>query len=68
LTLQDAKGNTLPVAIQARFAGVPGAAMEYQIVFRPEKDLGEPAKLVFTGRKLAVAEVPFILKGVKLDR
>jgi hypothetical protein len=68
LTLQDAKGNVLPVTIQVKFNGVPGSAMDFQIVFRPEKGLGEPAKLVYTGRKVAVAEVPFTLKGVKLEK
>jgi hypothetical protein len=66
LTLVDAKGKILPVQIQMRSNGVPGATMEYVFVYRPEKDSPPPAKLLFTARKTATVEIPFTLKGVKI--
>jgi hypothetical protein len=68
LTLVDARGNALPAQYQVHGKAVPGGlpVMEYQIVYRPEKDQGPPAKLLWIGRRSVTVEVPFVLKDVPL--
>jgi hypothetical protein len=65
LTLQDDKGNVLPVRVGMTWqAG--GGAPEYNLLYVPQKDKGEPAKLVFSGRKAVDVDIPFTLKDVPL--
>ncbi len=71
LTVQDDKGNALPMQItqvQTRFEQQGGGAfvqtMLYTLVSRHGKD--KPAKVVFLGRKHATVEIPFSLKDVPL--
>jgi hypothetical protein len=70
LTVQDEKGNALPIQIrQSMFRG-PGAGgmniFAYTVVCVPQKDQGQPAKIVFSGRKSVSVEAPFTLKEVPL--
>ncbi len=73
LTVQDDKGNALPMQttqVQTRFEQQGGGAfvqtMIYTFVTRHEKDKGKPAKVVFLGRRHATVEIPFALKDVPL--
>jgi hypothetical protein len=71
LTLRDDKDNILNASIvpnwkKAAFIG-GGRKLEYLATYRPAgKDAPEPAKLVFTGRRLMTVSVPFTLKDVEL--
>ena len=74
LTLHDDKGNVLPVSIQPTAAGNrrpfggAGGTMDFIATYRPVKGgAAEPAKLVFTGRRTALVDIPFSLKKVALD-
>ena len=73
LTLRDAKGNVLFAAIQPDWRkgqafGVPAAAMDFIATYKPaEGGAAGPAKLVFTGRRVARVDVPFTLKKVPLE-
>jgi hypothetical protein len=73
LTMQDDKGNALPMQvtqIQTRFEQQGGGAfvqtMIYTMVSRHEKDKGKPTKVAFLGRRHATVEIPFALKDVPL--
>jgi hypothetical protein len=71
LSIQDAKGNALPIQMDAQQFRVvvgPGGAngFTYTLTCAPGKDQGEPAKLVYLGRKSVLVEIPFTLKDVPL--
>jgi hypothetical protein len=71
LRLVDDKGNVMLSTIQANWArglGVGAAArkMEFHATYRPTKEAGDPAKLVFMARREVAVTVPFVLKGVEL--
>lgn len=73
LTVQDDKGNALPIQIQQTQFRVmpqgPGRRMPtliYTLVCAHEKDRGEPAKVVYLGRKRMTIEIPFALQDVPL--
>ncbi|GEM_PF-1880298 len=72
LSVQDNKGNALPikVATAAPVQRQPGPGfgpiMSYVFLCRHEKDKGQPAKVVYLGRKRATVEIPFVLKDVPL--
>jgi hypothetical protein len=73
LTVQDGKGNTLPVQMgpqQFRMVAQPGGGnaltATYTLLCQPAKGQGEPAKLVYLGRKRATIDIPFTLKDVPL--
>jgi hypothetical protein len=71
LTLVDEKGKNLPLVnagITGRAAAAAGGppVMEYELTFQPQKDQGDPAKLVFTGSRMVTIEIPFTLKDVPL--
>jgi hypothetical protein len=38
----------------------------YTLYFQPRREQGPPARLVFTGRRNALVEVPFVLKDIPL--
>jgi hypothetical protein len=74
LTFRDDKGSVLPVSIQPNWTGKqrqfggPGGTMDFIASYRPVKGgAAEPAKLVFTGRRSALVDIPFSLKKVALD-
>jgi hypothetical protein len=65
LHLLDKKGQSIPSAgIEAANPG--NGLQEITVYFRPEKAQAESAKLVYIGRPLAILEVPFTLKNIKL--
>jgi hypothetical protein len=65
--LVDQKGEALPTSTTVNLRQ-KGAALEpeYELVYRPQKGRGEPARLVFYGRKSAAIDIPFTLKNVPL--
>ena len=62
--LVDAKGKAFQV-VGTSTQGVNGA-FQYTLTFRAAKGQGEPARLVYTGRRKATLDFPFTLKDVKL--
>jgi hypothetical protein len=67
LTLQDDKGRALPASIRPNYRRAGPGKGEYLATYLPGPDgKGEPAKLVFTGRRLVQVQVPFKLAGVEL--
>lgn len=75
LTVQNEKGKLLPIQLaqtQGRFQQVPGGGfvqtMTYILICPHDKDKGQPAKVVFLGRKRAVVDIPFALKDVALPK
>jgi hypothetical protein len=70
LALIDEKGNTLvPTQMQVGIQGGPGGfVQDITMEFKLEKDAPAPAKLVFTGTRLATLDVPFKLKDVPLKK
>jgi len=68
LTLQNTKGEAFRLDQCALDSGTDGIRTTklFNLTFPPQKNLGEPAKLIFTGRRLAVVEVPFVLKDIPL--
>ncbi len=64
LTLQDDKGNILLASIRPGPRTGVGNKHEYLATYDPQQ--GEPAKLVFTARRLATVQVPFQLENVDL--
>ena len=72
LSIQDAKGNALPLQMgPQQFRVVGGGAANafiatYTFLCTPGKDQGEPAKLVYHGRKSVQVDIPFTLKDVPL--
>ncbi len=72
LSIQDAKGNALPIQMgPQQFRVVGGGAVNafiatYTFTCTPGKDQGEPARLVYHGRKSVQVDIPFTLKDVPL--
>jgi hypothetical protein len=73
LSVQDDKGNALPMQMapqQVRVIQGGGGAnafiITYTFICEPGKDQGDPAKVVYLGRKRVTVDVPFVLKDVPL--
>lgn len=73
LTVQDDKGNALPIQIQQTQFRVmpqgPGRRLPmliYTFICPHDKDKGQPAKVVYLGRKRMTIEIPFALQDVPL--
>ncbi|NBO90730.1 MAG: hypothetical protein EBV06_00190 [Planctomycetia bacterium] len=72
ITLQDEKGNTLPIAssqvqFQIQAGGVP--KMQTILTYKPSKGMpAEPSKLVFLGRSSVQVAIPFKLSNVELKK
>ena len=73
LSVQDDKGNSLPIQVrQTQFRmmqqgnGVPIQTITYTFVCQHGKDKGQPAKVVYLGRKRVTVDIPFTLKDVPL--
>jgi hypothetical protein len=69
LTLQDDKGQALPLTVAEGQAHNDGNTIlwEYKFTCKPQKDQGVPAKLVFNGTRTVTVDVPFTLKDVPLQ-
>jgi hypothetical protein len=70
LDLVDAKGKEFHLVQLLSTKNVwqgNGRTMTATLTFRPEKDQGEAAKLVFKGTRFASVEVPFVLRDVPLN-
>jgi hypothetical protein len=67
ITLEDDKGNVIPVVGQNAGFRRDGRVLvrEDIMIFQPAKDQ-TPAKLVFSGSKSVAVEIPFTLKNVTL--
>lgn len=69
LSIQDDKGNSLPMQIgpqRIRMVRRGGGIFTYTFVCQPGKDQGQPAKVVYLGRKRLAIDIPFRLKNVPL--
>src|SRR5439155_227842 len=67
LTLLDGRGRKVPPAgSPVPAVGSGGAAWDFTLVYQPTADQGEPARLVYTGRRTVTLEVPFTLEDVPL--
>jgi hypothetical protein len=66
LTLFDAKGQPLRLTTGNYLADGNTGQKSFTLIFQPGADQGEPAKLVYTERRTALIEVPFVLKDVPL--
>src|SRR5579883_2762581 len=72
LSVLDDKGMTVPVRMQltSRFQQQAGGVFKqttvYTLTSRREKDKGQPAKIVYLGRKRVTVEIPFSLQDVPL--
>lgn len=66
LTVTDAKGNRLPMAV-TRNAGVRvgNQAAEYTFQIVPQENHGPPEKLTYTGSSVLSVDIPFTLKDVQ---
>ena len=69
LTVEDEKGNVLPLQATNAQAVQAGNRVVWQYTFAlPEqKGQGAPAKLVYSGSKLVTVDVPFTLKDVPVQ-
>lgn len=66
LTLRDAKDNVIQAVVQHSFRRGVGLGAATPTAEYVAAGTGEPAKLVFTGRRLVPLTVPFTLKDVVL--
>ena len=69
LTLQDAKGRNFPMVKVEKQNWLPnpnGTTQECTVVFNVPRNHGEAVKLVYTGTRTLVIDVPFTLKDVPL--
>ncbi|HTU16479.1 MAG TPA: HEAT repeat domain-containing protein [Gemmataceae bacterium] len=73
LSVQDAKDKALPIQVQQvqgrvvqQGNGILLRSITYTLVCQHDKDKGQPAKVVFLGRKRATVDIPFTLKDVPL--
>jgi hypothetical protein len=66
--LVDGEGNVLPARIAVSRQRGPGGTptLEYQLEYTSPSGQGEPARLVFAGRKSVTIDVPFTLTDVPL--
>ena len=71
LALEDSKGRRIPVThgmIEMNRFSPEGAAYTFShITFKPADAAQEPARLVFTGTRPALVEVPFVVKDIPLQ-
>jgi hypothetical protein len=67
LALVDARGRPLPlVGSKGPTIDGLGKAWEFTLVYQPGPNEGEPARLVYTGRRSATATVSFTLADIPL--
>jgi hypothetical protein len=67
LSLVDDKDRPLPVSARIHMRGTAqGVVVEYTLTCQPQKESGQPAKLIFSGRRNVTIEIPFVLKDVPL--
>src|SRR5262249_21492314 len=64
--LLDGKGKPVTVVRAINTGKRAGMARELELTFQPEDGQEEAARLVYTGRRSALVEVPFTLKDVPL--
>jgi hypothetical protein len=70
LTVQDDKGNSIPMNItqaQPVAKGANGLVWTVTMTVPTVKGQAEPAKLVYSGTKLVTVDVPFTLKNVPVQ-
>jgi hypothetical protein len=66
LLLQDAAGQTLPQRSREEALAINGNTLARVIVLGYHSGLSEPNKLVYSGRRTIIIEIPFTLKDVPL--
>ncbi len=65
-SLLDEQGKEFKVERASNTGKRAGAARELELAFKPADGQGDPAKLVYRGRRTSVVEVPFAFKDVPL--
>ena len=69
LSLQDARGQAyrlVKVDLRETLPNVSGLVQEFSLTYRPQREQGEPARLVFNGTRTATVDIPFTLRNVPL--
>jgi hypothetical protein len=66
LLLQDANGQSFPQRSRDEAFGFNGDTVTRCIVSTYHSGLGEPSKLIYSGRRTILIEIPFTLKDVPL--
>jgi hypothetical protein len=66
LTLMDGKGRGFKLTQSTPTQLENGCAQQYDLTFEPPSGLPAPVKLVYSGQRLAVVDVPFTLHDVSL--
>jgi hypothetical protein len=68
LTLQDEKGNSLPLSItmQAQWVGGNAPQMTYELTWKRQEGKAKPSKLVLATRTPIEVDVPFNIENVPL--
>ena len=66
LLLQDSAGKTLPLRSREDATAFTGNTLARVIVLGFHSGLSEPSKLVYSGRRTIIIEIPFTLKNVPL--
>ncbi len=68
LTLLDSKGKEFDLVGRGEnlIANGNGIIQDIQLTYRPRDEHAEPAKLVYSGRRNVIIEIPFKLKDVRL--
>jgi hypothetical protein len=65
-TLLDARGKPLTLATGQRSANKNGAIKLFTLVFQSARGQGPPVRLIYNARRMALVEVPFVLRNVPL--
>jgi len=65
-TLLDARGKPLTMATGNRGANKNGSIKLFTLVFQAGREQGPPTRLIYNARRMALVEVPFVLKDVPL--
>jgi len=69
LALLDAKGQSFGLEVNAYSMSIRSSStvQDLRITFRPHQSHQEPAKFVYSDRRLVNIEIPFVLKDVPLS-
>ena len=67
LKLVDAKGKEYQLVGVGFKAFAPGGPPTMEYTFKPAKDQGEPAKLIYSGSPAISVDIPFTLKNAPVQ-
>src|SRR5262249_36964358 len=66
LAVVDAKGRSFKVVQTAVRPAEKGSPQEAHVTFQPQSGLAVPSRLIYTGQRKFVMDVPFTLKNIPL--